>query len=285
MGEGEYRSGDVVIRRMRREDADRVEDVAYGVLGHHRPAPRSGRAQGARPAAFRALPRARSGGAVGRRDRRRGGRQRERDRARGALGSHALRRRARASGSGGRAEAARRRPRVRRRGARRVDHVVGGPQGHAPLRPGGVRPAPLRGGRRDAADGSCPSCTPRSRTICATTEPISRAVRGASHGDDLAGLLDGGRPLLTLPAASPSTRRAASGVLAALDDDTATRLLRACFAQAPRGATVQLDLLTAGQDWAIRPCLEAGLALSPSGAVFTRGTSGRCGRMSRRGWL
>ena len=63
-------------------------------------------------------------------------------------------------------------------------------------------------------------------------------------------------------------------VLAALDEDTATRLLRACFAQAPRGATVQVDLLTAGQDWAIRPCLEAGLALSPSGAVFTRGDVG-----------
>ena len=38
MGEGEYRSGDVLIRRMRLEDADRVEDVAHGVLGHHRPA-------------------------------------------------------------------------------------------------------------------------------------------------------------------------------------------------------------------------------------------------------
>ena len=99
-------------------------------------------------------------------------------------------------------------------------------------------------------------------------------MRGASHGDDLAGLLDGGARLLTLPAASPSTTEGNVRVLAALDDDTATRLLRACFAQAPRGATVQVDLLTAGQDWAIRPCLEAGLALSPSGAVFTRGDVG-----------
>ena len=106
-------------------------------------------------------------------------------------------------------------------------------------------------------------------------EPISRAVRGASHGDDLAGLLDGGARLLTLPGGFAIHEEGSVRVLAALDDDTATRLLRACFAQAPRGATVQIDLLTAGQDWAIRPCLEAGLALSPSGAVFTRGvTSG-----------
>ena len=37
---------------------------------------------------------------------------------------------------------------------------------------------------------------------------------------------------------------------------------------------MQVDLLTAGQDWAIRPCLEAGLALSPGGAIFTRGDVG-----------
>ena len=105
-------------------------------------------------------------------------------------------------------------------------------------------------------------------------EPISRAVRGASHGDDLAGLLDGGARLLTLPGGFAIHEEGSVRVLAALDDDTATRLLRACFAQAPRGATVQIDLLTAGQDWAIRSCLEAGLALSPSGAVFTRGDVG-----------
>ena len=50
--------------------------------------------------------------------------------------------------------------------------------------------------------------------------------------------------------------------------------LRRAFAQAPRGATVQVDLITAGQDWAIRTCLHAGLALSPGGAVFTRGDVG-----------
>ncbi len=106
------------------------------------------------------------------------------------------------------------------------------------------------------------------------TEPISRAVRGAAHGDDLAGLLDGPRRLLTLPGGFAIHEEGTVRVLAALDDDTAATLLSACFAQAPRGATVQVDLLTAGQDWAIRTCLRAGLALSPGGAVFTRGDVG-----------
>ena len=39
--------------------------------------------------------------------------------------------------------------------------------------------------------------------------------------------------------------------------------MEACFAQAPRGATVQVDLLTAGQDWAVRTCLRAGLVGVP----------------------
>ena len=51
-------------------------------------------------------------------------------------------------------------------------------------------------------------------------------------------------------------------------------MLRAALAAAPRGATVSVDFLTAGQDWAIRACLRAGLALSPDGPVFTGGALG-----------
>jgi hypothetical protein len=50
--------------------------------------------------------------------------------------------------------------------------------------------------------------------------------------------------------------------------------MAAAFARAPRGATVQADLITAGNDWAIRTCLHAGLALTPGGGVFTRGDVG-----------
>jgi len=115
---------------------------------------------------------------------------------------------------------------------------------------------------------------PERATALAHAGPISRAVRGASHGDDLGLLLDSGCRMLTLERGFAIHEEGTVRILAALDDDTATRLLRACFAQAPRGATVQVDLLTAGQDWAIRPCLEAGLALSPGGAIFTRGDVG-----------
>jgi GNAT superfamily N-acetyltransferase len=115
---------------------------------------------------------------------------------------------------------------------------------------------------------------PDRATALAHAAPISRAVRGASHGDDLGLMLDSGCRMLTLERGFAIHEEGTVRILAALDDDTATRLLRACFAQAPRGATVQVDLLTAGQDWAIRPCLEAGLALTSGGAVFTRGDVG-----------
>jgi len=109
----------------------------------------------------------------------------------------------------------------------------------------------------------------------ALAEPISRAVRGASHGEDLGLLIDAGARSLAIPGRGFVLHEDGNvRLLAALDDEAATTLLAAAFAQAPRGATVQVDLLTAGQDWAVRECLRAGLALSPAGAVFTRGDVG-----------
>jgi hypothetical protein len=80
--------------------------------------------------------------------------------------------------------------------------------------------------------------------------------------------------MLTLPDGFVLHEQGTVRMLAARDEDTASKLLWAAFAQAPRGATVGVDLITAGQDWAIRPCLQAGLALSLGGAVFTRGEVG-----------
>src|SRR4051794_25300138 len=270
MGEGEYRSGDVVIRPMRLEDAERVEDVAYGVLGHHRPAgdqaERKARALlrferyieldpggqwvaeiegvvvGSANAILRegmwglglfAVAPEHQGRGVGRR-----------------LLAAAL-----AYGDGARGGwiMSSEDPRAMHR------YAMAG----FDLRPGVAAAGVLR--------TDLPRVEADESGDLRATQPISRAVRGAAHGDDLAGVP--GR-LLTLPGGFAIHDAGNVRVLAALDDDTATRLLRACFAQAPRGATVQVDLLTAGQDWAIRPCLEAGLALSPGGAVFTRGDVG-----------
>jgi hypothetical protein len=63
-------------------------------------------------------------------------------------------------------------------------------------------------------------------------------------------------------------------LLAARDEEAAAALLWGALAEAPRGATVQVDFISAGQDWAIAVILEAGLALSPDGPLFVRGDVG-----------
>jgi predicted N-acetyltransferase YhbS len=269
MGEGEYRSRDVVIRRMRPEDFSAAEEVAYGVIGHHRPAiddtVRRGRAlrrfaryleldpegqwvaevrgeivgvacaivrEGLWGLGLLAIATEHQGRGVGRR-----------------LLDAALRS---AEGTRGGWIMSSEDPRALR------SYALAGFD---------LRPCVAAAGmlRPDLPD------VPVEDGDLRHTEPISRAVRGAAHGDDLAGLP--GR-LLTLPGGFAIHDDGTVRVLAALDDATAATLLRACFAQAPRGATVQVDLLTAGQDWAIRTCLDCGLALSPGGAVFTRGNVG-----------
>ena len=80
--------------------------------------------------------------------------------------------------------------------------------------------------------------------------------------------------MLTLPGGFVIHDEGTVRLLAAHDDETAARLMTAAFAQAPRGATVQVDLIRAGHDWAIRTALHAGLALTVGGAVFTRGDVG-----------
>jgi hypothetical protein len=63
-------------------------------------------------------------------------------------------------------------------------------------------------------------------------------------------------------------------LVAGTDEQAAARALKAALASVPRGATVTVDFLTAGQDWAVRACLDAGLALSPDGPFFTGGDVG-----------
>ena len=101
-------------------------------------------------------------------------------------------------------------------------------------------------------------------------------ARGAAYGpEDLRTYLDRGDELLLEPGRGFAIHTDGSPlVLAAKDDDAAAGLLRACFARAPRGGSVHVDLITAGQDWAIRVGLEAGLALSPDGPLYTRGELG-----------
>ena len=63
-------------------------------------------------------------------------------------------------------------------------------------------------------------------------------------------------------------------VLCATDDEAATDLLWSCWATGPNGGSVHVDAIMAGQDWAVRAGLQARLALSPEGPMYTRGELG-----------
>jgi GNAT superfamily N-acetyltransferase len=110
----------------------------------------------------------------------------------------------------------------------------------------------------------------------ATADAIGRAVRGAGHGPDLPVALQdpGAKLLLVEDRAFALVRETRVSLVAGLDDDAATRALTAALAAMPPGASVSVDFLTAGQDWAVRTCLDAGLALSPDGPFFTGGELG-----------
>ncbi len=284
MGEGEYRSGDVLIRRMRprgRRSRPRTSPTACSATTARRPR-RGPRAPRALRRFARYLELDPGGQWVAEIDGDGGGHARTRSCARGS-GASALFAVA---------------PEHQGRGVgRRLldaalaygDGARGGwimssedPRRHAPLRAGGLRPAPVRRGRRDAADGSARRARRRVETICATPRPISRAVRGASHGDDLAGLLDGGARCSRSRAASPSTRRAASGCS---PRSTTTRRRGSC-GRASRGrraarrcrSTCSPRARTGRSAPAWRPAWRSRRAARSSPGV----TSGRCGPTSRR---
>jgi GNAT superfamily N-acetyltransferase len=121
--------------------------------------------------------------------------------------------------------------------------------------------------------------TPRVREAGAAgievADAIGRAVRGAGHGPDLPQFLETGCRLLTCEDRGFVAHRGGNPVLlAATDDATAAELLWAALAAAPDGGRVEVDFLTAGQDWAVRVALDAGLSLQPDGPMFVTGELG-----------
>jgi GNAT superfamily N-acetyltransferase len=108
-----------------------------------------------------------------------------------------------------------------------------------------------------------------------TADAIGRAVRGAGHGRDLAvALASGGRLFLLEDRAFGVVVSGDVMLLAGRDEEAATRVLWALFEASAPGATINIGFVTAGQDWAVRACLDAGLVLSPDGPVFTGGELG-----------
>jgi predicted N-acetyltransferase YhbS len=109
----------------------------------------------------------------------------------------------------------------------------------------------------------------------AIADAIGRELRGVGHGRDLpVPLAHGARLLVCEDRAFVLARRGHVMLLGARDDEAAQRVLWAALAAAGPGATVSLDFLTAGQDWALPVVLQARLALSPDGPVFAGGRLG-----------
>jgi GNAT superfamily N-acetyltransferase len=108
-----------------------------------------------------------------------------------------------------------------------------------------------------------------------TCDAASRAVRGATHGGDLAAMIESGGQLLVIAGRGFAVvRDAAVPLLAACDEEAARDLLWSALAATPPGATAQIDFLTAEQGWAVDVVLSAGLVLSSDGPVFVRGDVG-----------
>jgi hypothetical protein len=111
----------------------------------------------------------------------------------------------------------------------------------------------------------------------ALVDALGRHVRGAGHGPELPLTLRHGGRVLAFEDRAAAVVTPARGIVvlvAGRDDDAAAAVLWAALAALPRGATAQVDFLDARQQWAIRTCLAAGLALSPGGATFTAGRLG-----------
>jgi GNAT superfamily N-acetyltransferase len=107
------------------------------------------------------------------------------------------------------------------------------------------------------------------------TEAVDRAVRRAPHGEDILALVESGSRLLVLPDRGYAlVRGGAVRLLAAFDEASAATLLRGCLAEAD-GEECSVRWITAAQQWAIAPCVDAGLELlGDGGAVFVGGDVG-----------
>jgi GNAT superfamily N-acetyltransferase len=106
-------------------------------------------------------------------------------------------------------------------------------------------------------------------------DAIGRELRGAGHGRDIPVPMAHGARLLVYEDRAFAVARASNLImLGARDEPAAQHVLWAVFATAGPGATVNVDFLTAGQDWALPVCLDARLALSPDGPMFAGGTLG-----------
>jgi hypothetical protein len=105
---------------------------------------------------------------------------------------------------------------------------------------------------------------------------IDRSVRGSSRTVDVRMMLseEGNRLLLHLDQAYAVAKDDRIVTLGARNEQSAALVLRTMLAEAPEGETVQVNWLTASQQWAIALLVQVGVELQPFGPVMVRGMPG-----------
>jgi ribosomal protein S18 acetylase RimI-like enzyme len=105
---------------------------------------------------------------------------------------------------------------------------------------------------------------------------IDRAVRGSARSVDIVAMLaqPGNRLLLHGDQGYAVTKDERVVTLGARQDESAALVLRAMLAEAPAGETIEVNWLTASQQWAVREVVAAGIELRPYGPVMVRGMDG-----------
>jgi ribosomal protein S18 acetylase RimI-like enzyme len=139
--------------------------------------------------------------------------------------------------------------------------------GWGPQRPGAIeRPADVV--RHEPAE-----VTERELDLVAA---IDRAVRRSARSVDIVAMLTqpGTRLLVHADQAYAVAADDRIVTLGARQEESATLVLRAMLAEAPVGEAIEINWLTAAQQWAIRVVVQAGIELRPYGPVMVRGMDG-----------
>ncbi|MFZ0248589.1 MAG: GNAT family N-acetyltransferase [Acidimicrobiales bacterium] len=107
-------------------------------------------------------------------------------------------------------------------------------------------------------------------------DAIDREVRGSARSVDVVAMLaqPGNRLLLHGDQGYAVAKDERIVTLGARQEESAALVLRAMLAEAPAGETIEVNWLTAGQQWAVREVVAAGIELRPYGPVMVRGMDG-----------
>jgi GNAT superfamily N-acetyltransferase len=105
---------------------------------------------------------------------------------------------------------------------------------------------------------------------------IDRKVRGSARTIDIRMMLSeqGSRLLVHEDRAYAVAKDDRIITLGARNEDSAALVLRTMLAEAPFGETIEINWLTAAQQWAIKVLTQAGIELQPYGPVMVRGMAG-----------